>query len=74
VLGAHHADDEKMGMTEEELAQAHAVLDAKRKTFYKIDIEFGKMTASLLKNFQQYGLFDALSPRESTPDHDSQAL
>jgi hypothetical protein len=34
VLGAHHADHEKMGMTEEELAQAHAVsdsvLDAKR--------------------------------------------
>jgi hypothetical protein len=23
VLGAHHADHEKMGMTEEELAQAH---------------------------------------------------
>jgi hypothetical protein len=32
VLGAHHADHEKMGMTEEELAQAHAVLDAKRLT------------------------------------------
>ena len=35
VLGAHHADHEKMGMTEEELAQAHAVsdsvLDAKRQ-------------------------------------------
>ncbi len=34
MLGAHHADHEKMGMTEEELAQAHAVsdsvLDAKR--------------------------------------------
>ena len=29
VLGAHHADHEKMGMTEEQLAQAHAVLDAK---------------------------------------------
>jgi hypothetical protein len=29
VLGAH-ADHEKMGMTEEEPAQAHAVLDAKR--------------------------------------------
>jgi hypothetical protein len=27
VLGAHHADHEKMGMTEEVLAQAHAVLD-----------------------------------------------
>jgi hypothetical protein len=32
VLGAHHADHEKMGMTEEQLAQAHAVLDAKRLT------------------------------------------
>jgi hypothetical protein len=33
VLGAHHhADHEKMGMTEEHLAQAHAVLDAKRLT------------------------------------------
>ena len=30
VLGAHRADHEKMGMPEEELAQAHAVLDAKR--------------------------------------------
>jgi hypothetical protein len=30
VLGAHHADHEKIGMTEEHLAQAHAVLDAKR--------------------------------------------
>ena len=30
VLGAHHADHEKMGMTEGELQQAHAVLDAKR--------------------------------------------
>ena len=26
MVGAHHADHEKMGMTEEELAQAHAVL------------------------------------------------
>jgi hypothetical protein len=32
VLGAHHADHEKVGMTEEELAQVHAVLDAKRLT------------------------------------------
>jgi hypothetical protein len=32
VLGAHHADHDKMGMTEEELAQAHAVVDAKRLT------------------------------------------
>jgi hypothetical protein len=32
VLGSHHADHEKMGMTEEELAQSHAVLDAKRLT------------------------------------------
>jgi hypothetical protein len=32
VLGAHHADHEKMDMTEEELTQAHAVLDAKRLT------------------------------------------
>jgi hypothetical protein len=32
VLGAHHADHDKMGMTEEEQAQAHAVLDAKRLT------------------------------------------
>jgi hypothetical protein len=32
VLGAHHADHDKMGMTEEELAQAHAVIDAKRLT------------------------------------------
>jgi hypothetical protein len=32
VLGAHHADHDKMGVTEEELAQAHAVLDAKRLT------------------------------------------
>jgi len=30
VLGAHHADHEKLGMTEEQLTQAHAVLDAKR--------------------------------------------
>ena len=32
VLGAHHADHEKLGMTEEQLTQAHAVLDAKRLT------------------------------------------
>ena len=32
MLGAHHADHEKMGMAEEQLAQAHAVLDAKRLT------------------------------------------
>jgi hypothetical protein len=33
VLGAHHADHEKkMGTTEEQLAQAHAVRDAKRLT------------------------------------------
>jgi len=32
VLGAHYADHEKMGMTEEQLALAHAVLDAKRLT------------------------------------------
>ena len=32
VLGAHHADHEKLGMTEERLTQAHAVLDAKRLT------------------------------------------
>ena len=32
VLGAHHADHEKMVMTKEDLAQAHAVLDAKRLT------------------------------------------
>ena len=32
VLGAHHTDHEKMGMTEEELAQAHTVLDDKRLT------------------------------------------
>jgi hypothetical protein len=32
VLRAHHADHDKMGMTEEELAQAHANLDAKRRT------------------------------------------
>ena len=30
VLGAHHADHEKLGMTEERLTQAHAVLDVKR--------------------------------------------
>ncbi len=30
VLGAHHADHEKLGMTEEQLTQAYAVLDAKR--------------------------------------------
>ena len=30
VLGAHHADHEKLGMTEEQLTQAHAVLDGKR--------------------------------------------
>ena len=30
VLGAHHADPDKMGMTEEDLAQAHAVLDVNR--------------------------------------------
>jgi len=32
VLGAHHTGHEKMGMTEDELTQAHAVLDAKRLT------------------------------------------
>jgi hypothetical protein len=32
VLGAHHADHEKLGMTEEQLTQAHAVLDSKRLT------------------------------------------
>jgi hypothetical protein len=32
VLGAHHADHDKMGMTGKELAQAHAVLDANRLT------------------------------------------
>jgi hypothetical protein len=30
VLGAHHADHEKLGMTEEQVTQAHAVLDGKR--------------------------------------------
>ena len=30
VLGAHHADHEKLGMTEEQLMQTHAVLDGKR--------------------------------------------
>jgi len=30
VLGAHHADHEKLGMMEEQLTQAHAVLDGKR--------------------------------------------
>ena len=43
----------------------------RRKSFYEIDTEFEKMTASLLK---KYGLFDALPPRESTSDNDSQAL
>jgi hypothetical protein len=32
VLEAHHADHKKIDMTEEELAQAHAVLDVKRLT------------------------------------------
>ena len=32
VLGSYHADHEKLGMTEEQLTQAHAVLDAKRLT------------------------------------------
>ncbi len=32
MLGAHHADHDKLGMTEEELDAAHAVLDAKRLT------------------------------------------
>ena len=32
VFGAHHADHEKIGMTEEQLTQAHTVLDAKRLT------------------------------------------
>jgi hypothetical protein len=32
VLGAHHADHGKMGMTDQELAKVHAVLDAKRLT------------------------------------------
>ena len=32
VLGAHHADHEKFGMTEDQLALAHAVLDANRLT------------------------------------------
>ena len=45
------------------------------KTFYEIDTEFEKMTASLLKNFNSMAslLFDALSSRESTSDNDSQA-
>jgi len=30
VLGAHHADHEKLGMTEDQLAHVHAVLDGKR--------------------------------------------
>ena len=30
VLGAHHADHEKLGMTEDQLTQAHTVLDGKR--------------------------------------------
>ena len=30
VLGSHHADNEKLGMTEDQLTQAHAVLDGKR--------------------------------------------
>jgi hypothetical protein len=30
VLEAHHADHDKLGMKEDELAAAHAVLDAKR--------------------------------------------
>ncbi len=32
VFGPHHADHEKMVMTEEDLAQAHAVPNAKRLT------------------------------------------
>ena len=32
VLGAHHADHDKMGQTEDDLAQAHAALDANRLT------------------------------------------
>ncbi len=30
VLGAHHADHDKLGMKEDDLAAAHAVLDGKR--------------------------------------------
>ncbi len=30
MFGAHHADHEKLGMTEDQLALAHAFLDAKR--------------------------------------------
>jgi hypothetical protein len=30
VLGAHHADYDKLGMTEDQLTQAHTVLDRKR--------------------------------------------
>jgi hypothetical protein len=32
VLGAHHTDHDKLGMTEDELAAVHAVLDAQRLT------------------------------------------
>jgi len=49
----------------------------RRKTFYEIDTEFEKMTASLLSRtstvWPLYRFFDALSSRESASDNNSQA-
>jgi hypothetical protein len=45
----------------------------RRKSFYEIDTEFEKMTASLLKNFNSMASLMSFL-RESTSDNDSQAL
>ena len=46
---------------------------SRRKIFYEIDTEFEKNDGVSAQALQQYGLFDALSSRESTSDNDSQA-
>jgi hypothetical protein len=44
----------------------------RRKTFYEIDTSL-KNDGVSAQELQQYGLFDALSSRESTSDNDPQA-
>jgi hypothetical protein len=51
VLGARHADHDKLGITEEELAAAHIVLDAKRLTLFNRTVV--------------RGLYDAVYPSAS---------
>ncbi len=56
-----------------ELLNSATADQRRRKTFYEIDTEFEKNDGVSAQALQQYGLFNALSSRESTSDNDSQA-